>query len=764
MLKTKRSQIIYLTAVFAMIFFPFSVSYAQNTFETELSKYFGFASMEIYKGSAMASSLKHSDVNGDGRLDITYIDHEKSQIVIMLGGVAPDTAEMEINSIGYDKNFRAVYVPLEKNVYDYEFVKLAGDTRESLLFMAEPRTLLLYRQLENMRFSEYSRATLEESNFSNAVMSRKDMNSDSLEDVVLMCPDFFVILYNRKFKDFLNEPVVIPITGEYGCAPSEFSLYDINSDGFEDIIYSYSGKTGSLRARYGRADGNFLNEESFELLNFGNIDFYTAKDAGKNSSSIYMPCVLENSNKLFVYRIIKEQGGGSESGDKMNTTYFSKEDKNARQIFTKGDFDGDGLEDLLVANPNHGKAAVYYCGTDGLVKRQADFSFPVSASSVFTAADSDETELFAWAPGKLMRGSFKKIDGKYNFLSQISEAAGTIGAAPVNIGGKDFVAALVRESGEIFLKRFTPAGSMSHEAPVKVNSVLDNLTAMDIVSSNGGDIWAFIVFQKYDSPQILVKGKNGQFAQAFFSDKVTASSLTRKNCFPCDTDVDGTNEIVWLDKNLIRIYKIDDSNMSISQKDQINMVPDDFVAGSGACEGRKIYALDASGKRMIKADVKERKVSLIELDRKSSDASVLIMNGRPAFVGESEFSALSRKPALRFEPHNVSRYEEINKGKYNNLKVADVNGDKISDIVMTCGAQNYLDIFTALPDRVRHAFRFKIFNTKQFHGSSYSNEPQQLDVFDANGDGVNDILMQTHDRIIVYYSEGPAGNNKNIKS
>ncbi len=762
MLKNYRSRTFALAAASVIILFFFGVSHAQNTFETQFSKYFGFSSMEIYKGSAMASSLKHGDVNGDGRLDITYIDHEKSQIVIMLGGMAPETAENEINSIGYDKNFRAVFVPVEKNIYDYEFIKLAGDTCESLLFIAEPRTLLLYRQTKNMQFSEYSRAALEESNFSNSVMARRDMNSDSSEDIVLMCPDFFVILYNKKFTDFLNEPVVIPITGEYGSAPSEFSLYDINSDGFEDIIYSYPGKNGSLRVRYGRADGGFLNEESFDLLNFGNIDFYSAKDPGSNSPGVFMACVLENSNKLFVYRIGKDKGNGGR--EKMNATYFSREDRNARQIFTKGDLDGDGLDDLLIANPNRGRAAVYYSGADGLVKRMADHPFPASVTSVFAVADSDETALFACAPGKLLRGSFEKRGGKYNFLSQIDAAAGTICAAAADIGGKKIVAALVRESGEVFLKRFTPDGRPVAEPAVKINSALDNLTSMDIFSSGNEGIGAFIVFPKYDSPQILVKGRNGQFSQAFFSEKVTASSLTRKNCFPCDTDLDGTNEIVWVDKNLIRIFKIDCSNMLISQKDQINLIPDDFAAESAVCEGGRIYVLDASGKRMIKTDVKDRKISLIDLVRKSSGAFILNMNGRPAFVGENEFASLSRRPGVEFEPYNVGRYEEISKGKYNNLRMADVNGDNIPDTVMTCGAQNFLDIFTHLPGRINHAFRFKIFNSKQFHGSSYSNEPQQLDVFDADGDGLSDIIMQAHDRIIVYYSEGPAGKTKNIKS
>ncbi|OQA74181.1 MAG: FG-GAP repeat protein [bacterium ADurb.Bin243] len=132
------------------------------------------------------------------------------------------------------------------------------------------------------------------------------------------------------------------------------------------------------------------------------------------------------------------------------------------------------------------------------------------------------------------------------------------------------------------------------------------------------------------------------------------------------------------------------------------------------------------------------------------------LNSRPAFLTGPAIITLIDTPRVSFSKFNVAEYEEIKNGRYNNLLAEDINGDGSTDLILTCGSQNYLDIFSFGDKSLKHSLRFKIFNTKQFNQySSYTSEPQTIDSADFDGDGFNDLAMMVHNKILIYYSDSP---------
>jgi hypothetical protein len=110
------------------------------------------------------------------------------------------------------------------------------------------------------------------------------------------------------------------------------------------------------------------------------------------------------------------------------------------------------------------------------------------------------------------------------------------------------------------------------------------------------------------------------------------------------------------------------------------------------------------------------------------------------------------------KPENLETmfsYEtKIKDGKYGNLTTGDINSDGRDDIVMVESERNHIEILTLdASGKCVPALRFKVFEEKSYRGSreeKTSVEPHDLKIADVTGDGKNDLVTLTHDRVIIY--------------
>jgi hypothetical protein len=105
------------------------------------------------------------------------------------------------------------------------------------------------------------------------------------------------------------------------------------------------------------------------------------------------------------------------------------------------------------------------------------------------------------------------------------------------------------------------------------------------------------------------------------------------------------------------------------------------------------------------------------------------------------------------EMKRIASYEtKLDKAYFADVAVGDLNGDGRTDLGVIDTREHYIEILTQEADAgLKHAVHFKVFEEKSFSGSGApGNEPRESLILDVTGDDRADLLLLTHDRLLLY--------------
>jgi hypothetical protein len=445
------------------------------------------------------------------------------------------------------------------------------------------------------------------------------------------------------------------------------------------------------------------------------------------------------------------------------------------------DMNGDGLADLLVAEPESGQISLYLQEKDGSLA--APKAFPTLAGiSDLAVADWEgdgRPELFMLSADEKQVGVARLDDkGRLPFPTLIPFAGKPLVLAVGRLSptSKPVLAVIVDDNGRRALITRSADGTTRRQALSE--SFTSNPTTLAFHDVDQDGLNDLIILTPYEKVKVLRQVPGKDFEEIDVAPP--GGTLEQPWLATADIDGDGKPELLLTQKNFLRavVLQRDSGEQSgtncgmwaFQVKEQIN----------GAANNSRLVAATAvsnptnNASSLFLLDAERKALTLCERD----PAGVWqVVRNLPLPV--SEFTTLqpialggSTPNAVSFlglnsaaflpldgqvwELSELDGYETpIKDGHLNDVVPGDLDSDGRKDLVFLETAKNYLDlvIFDA-HHKLVPANRWQVFEEHTFrprHGDLP--EPREAVVADVTGDGKNDLIVLVHDRILVYPQE-----------
>ena len=326
---------------------------------------FGFGPPEIFPIDDQISLLHAADLNGDGLTDLIVVNNKRSKIDLLYNRTGQTNSNLfqpeekrEINDLPPDARFHIESIASEKRISSLVVADLNGDGKPDLAYYGEPKELVVQYNLGTNGWSAPKRWPINDGQLWVNSLAAGDLNGDKLTDLVLLGDENLYFLA-QKPDHTLAEPQKIPYSGEVRAV----QVLDINGDGRDDLLMVNWSSPSPFRLRLQNAEGELGPEMYFTLPA---IRSYLADDLdGDHKTEVVT--IAQNSGRAAISHFVQKPAeplSGDFKQGQFQVLPLNKTTRGHRGILW-ADVNGDGLADLLVAEPDSGQLSLYLQKPDG---------------------------------------------------------------------------------------------------------------------------------------------------------------------------------------------------------------------------------------------------------------------------------------------------------------------------------------------------------------------------------------------------------------
>lgn len=740
---------------------------------------FGFSGREIFPVDPLIGNLHAADLNGDGLLDLIVVNNLRSKITLLYNQTGHTNAparpgeRREINDLPPDARFRLESIASEKRIAALVVEDLNGDGRPDIAYYGDPKELIvLYNQGTN-GWSPPKRWPIDDGQLSANALTAGDLNGDGRTDLLLLA-DNFIYFFAQQADHTLGEPRKIPLPSPAKLA----QVIDLDGDGRNDLFLADWESPTPLRFRLQDADGQLGPEMYFTLPPIRALCVDNLVPPGEAQ----VVTIAQNSGRAAIGHFIRKPAevlAGALRQGQFSVVPLTKTEK-ARRGLLWADINGDGVPELLVAEPESGQLSIFFQKPDGTLGPARTFPSLTGVSDIaVTDWNGDGVrDIFLLSPDERQVGvTHLDAGGRLPFPTLIPTEGKPLAMAvgALQPGAPQTLAVIVDNDGKRSLLTRTANGA-TRTQKLSTNFVA-NPTALAIHDVDQDGLPDLVMLIPYEKVKVLRQVAGKDFEELDVA--LPGGGVERPWMSAADVDGDGKPELLLAQKNLLRAVVLKPENGSAKPagaswvfvvKEQINGASrDSRLAGAvalpdGTNAAPSLFLLDAERKGLTlcqrdAAGVWQvvRNVVLPFSDFTRLQA-ISLGGGKPdsiALLGVNVAACLALHGDL-WDYAQMDGYETpIKDGYLHDVVSGDLNGDGRKDLVFLETARNYLDIVQFSPQhKLVPGNRWQVFEERTFRSRrSDPPEPREALVADVTGDGKNDLIIIVHDRIIVYPQE-----------
>jgi hypothetical protein len=737
---------------------------------------YGFSGVEIYKVHGGAFGLEAADVDRDGVNDLVVVHNAKARIDVFLRrpkGVAPPAGSSEdrANDLRDDLFFDREQILTEKEVTSMAISDLDGDAMLDVAYVGKPPELVVAYGDGKGAFPRTRRFPVSAPTEVRSGLAAGDLDGNGRTDLALLA-EKHVWLFLQGTDGVLKDPVRLPHSIQ---DPGGLDVRDVEGDGRADLVLHAPSDPRPLRMRLQQDDGSLGPERSFELAPYRQLHLVDFLPGG----GAEIMAVQRSSGLLRLLSLAPKEGAAEKGtfslGDLLLFPFETDASGKSRSVAV-GDVNGDGRLDLVVTEPASAQVAVHLQTANGRIGPRRvfpslseveqvvarDFDGDRKAEVVVLSSREKSVGVASLDPeGRLPFPRAVTLDGTPQALG-----TGDLGGD----GGVDLVVLVKRAEGYVLAELAASAAGVDVKRTVEVAGLdpkkdePSEILLADIDQDGRTDV---LLFDRYKPVRALVQKKDGSFEDASRSPDYGGGLVEKKRLADAalvDVDADGKPELLVASQNFARALVLQDGRLVV--KDQVNA-----RGASSRVKGMAAADLDGDGTSEV-AFLDEEANSLTVLRKDASGVYQVAANaplgtltfdrllahdvdgdGAPDLlaVGRDQFGVF-RSRGVEEELRPAHAYESVAKDAWLlDFGLGDLNADGRLDVAVVDAREHALEILSYdAKDGFKRRLRWKAFERKLHEDRRSGSEPREILVKELTGDGLDDVALLVHDRLLVY--------------
>lgn len=751
----------------------------------DLANYFGWDEPRIIVLDRNPGPALLADMNADGLTDIVCVNNAKSRIEIHLQRKTPRTdSEIErdykVNELPPSRHYDRVEVSVQHRVSALRAVDFDSDGKLDLIYAGVPAELVMVRQTATMKFDVLSKRRVKDLAAGQDGLEIADVLGDQAPELLAVVGGRIAVFSLSK-SETVGEPLMLG-TGGSNQEIAAFFVEDYNGDGMQDIAAAIPDDASPVRmwlqdnapgASASSKNGQLGPELRFEMPGLRELE--PVRTPGRAAASL---AVIERATRRIVLDDLTQAHESASAQPKAGERDASAEvyvfpgPTNKSRTLVVADIDADGLSDLLATDQDGNALALYRQQRNVGLETAQRFSALKEPKAIAVGQwdGSGPLEVFVLSEADKVVGvsTYDAAERRLGFPQPIKLA--TAGASPVALGFATMesgpaLAIVARDKRDHTLEIHRPDGTTTVKPLEGVARPPQSMLAGDFDHDGKTDLVLFTPAE----PLVMVHSIDGPANDmTVLTDKTMpqfglVQAAGPENTAMLDIDGDGHDELLVADKNFVRACAFSpDKGWRVVE--QITL-PESSAALVGLTvmnpgAAPTIVAADKANKRLVlmskqnDAWTATDRLRFAGFDITMVNADSFSGDGTPEILAASESAfAVIRSQGTRYELSEVAAYRSDDDDLLEHeIEAGDLNGDGFTDLVVLDAQEQMCQVFTiSAARRLLLATEFKVFESRLFQGGeSREFQPSAAMIGDVTGDGRHDLILEVHDRLIVY--------------